>query len=84
MDRPVELHRNPRVVPFGAEGGAMRDEPKAEPTPAPEAIRVDDPYDLLDWAIYFSVSRERIREAVAAVGPVVEDVKRYLGKDRRV
>lgn len=45
-----------------------------------ELIRVEDPCDLRDWAIYFSVSRERLREAVLAVGPAMEDVKHFLGK----
>ena len=45
-----------------------------------EQIHVEDPHDLLDWAIYFSLSREKLRAAVAAVGPGVEDVKRFLGK----
>lgn len=43
-------------------------------------IHVEEIHDLRDWAIYFSVSKEKLREAVAAVGPRVEDVKRYLGK----
>ncbi len=45
-----------------------------------ELIHIEDPYDLRDWAIYFSISRERLREAVLAVGPAVEDVKHFLGK----
>jgi hypothetical protein len=45
-----------------------------------EWINVHEPYELRDWAIYFSVSRMKIAEAVMAVGPMVEDVKRYLGK----
>lgn len=45
-----------------------------------EWINVDEIHDLRDWAIYFSVSKERIREAVAVVGPKVDDVKQYLGK----
>jgi hypothetical protein len=51
--------------------------PRAE---ASETVNVDEPYELRDWAIYFSVSRERVREAVLAVGPGLEDVKQYLGK----
>lgn len=43
-------------------------------------INIHDPSELRDWAIYFSVSREKIEEAVIAVGPMVEDVKRYLKK----
>lgn len=45
-----------------------------------EQINVNQPYDLRDWAIYFSVSQEKIKAAVLIVGPDVEDVKRYLGK----
>ena len=43
-------------------------------------IRVEDARDLMDWALYFSVSKARVREAVAAVGPWAEDVKRFLGR----
>jgi hypothetical protein len=43
-------------------------------------INIHEPSELRDWAIYFSVSREKIEEAVLAVGPMVEDVKRYLKK----
>lgn len=49
-------------------------------TEGQEWIHVEDLHDLRDWAIYFSVSKEKLREAVEAVGPRVEDVKRYLGK----
>ena len=45
-----------------------------------ELIHVDELHDLRDWAIYFSVSKERLKAAVMAVGPRVDDVKRYLGK----
>lgn len=45
-----------------------------------EKINVHQPYDLRDWAIYFSVSQEKLKTAVGIVGPVVGDVKRYLGK----
>lgn len=46
----------------------------------PGLINVHEPNELRDWAIYFSVSREKLEEAVLAVGPMVEDVKRYLKK----
>ncbi len=45
-----------------------------------EMINIDEIHDLRDWAIYFSVSKEKLKEAVGAVGPRVEDVKRHLGK----
>lgn len=54
-----------------------------EATDQPEdqgLINIHEPDDLRDWAIYFSVSREKIKEAILAVGPVVEDVKHFLGK----
>lgn len=43
-------------------------------------ININQIYDLRDWAIYFSVSKEKLKEAVEAVGPKVEDVRQYLGK----
>lgn len=43
-------------------------------------INIYEPKELRDWAIYFSVSREKITEAVISVGPMVEDVKLYLKK----
>ena len=58
----------------------MPEDLQSRPAQDQERIHVDRPYDLWDWAIYFSVSRERIRDAVSAVGPRVEDVKRFLGK----
>ncbi|BDU70261.1 hypothetical protein GETHOR_23620 [Geothrix oryzae] len=45
-----------------------------------ERINVHQPYDLRSWAIRFSVSTEKIQQAVLVVGPVVKDVKRYLRK----
>ena len=45
-----------------------------------EMINIEEIHDLRDWAIYFSVSKEKLKEAVRAVGPRVEDVKRHLGK----
>ncbi|HJW71740.1 MAG TPA: DUF3606 domain-containing protein [Geothrix sp.] len=43
-------------------------------------INIHDLHDLRDWAIYFSVSKEKIKESVLTVGPMVEDVKKHLGK----
>lgn len=58
----------------------MPDNLKVRQPEEQEWINIHEPYELRDWAIYFSVSREKIRESVMAVGPLVEDVKRYLGK----
>ena len=58
----------------------MPDDLMRRPPEDREWINVDEIHDLRDWAIYFSVSKDRIREAVAVVGPKVDDVKQYLGK----
>lgn len=58
----------------------MPDELMSHEADGQELVHVDQIHDLRDWAIYFSVSRERLREAVLAVGPAMEDVKHFLGK----
>jgi hypothetical protein len=58
----------------------MPDERMSPGTDGQELVHVDHIHDLRDWAIYFSVSKEKLKAAVAAVGPRVEDVRRYLGK----
>lgn len=42
-------------------------------------INVNEPYELQYWSEKLGVSRDRLKEAVAAAGPVVENVKSYLG-----
>lgn len=57
----------------------------AQAVPYPEddeRINVHQPRELRDWAIYFSVSREKVTQAVGIVGPRVKDVKRYLDNKR--
>ncbi|GLH71306.1 hypothetical protein GETHPA_28390 [Geothrix rubra] len=58
----------------------MPDELMSHEADGQELVHVDQIHDLRDWAIYFSVSKEKLKAAVAAVGPRVEDVRRYLGK----
>jgi division protein CdvB (Snf7/Vps24/ESCRT-III family) len=41
-------------------------------------INVNESYELQYWSEKLNVSRERLQEAVAAVGTLVEDVKKYL------
>jgi hypothetical protein len=53
---------------------------KSRPPEDREMINVHQIYDLRDWAIYFSVSKEKLMRAVEAVGPRVDDVRRFLGK----
>lgn len=68
-------------APIQSKGGCVLDNNLELPRPdGREMINVHQPYELRDWAIYFSVSPDKIKAAVLIVGPAVEDVKRYLGK----
>lgn len=70
--RAIVLHPSPKgPVPENLETCGSKPQ---------EWINIHEPYELRDWAIYFSVSRMKIAEAVMAVGTKVEDVKRFLGK----
>ncbi len=44
-----------------------------------DRINAQEDYELEYRAKEWGVSKERIREAVQKVGPMVEDVKRHLG-----
>ena len=68
------------MTPVSFSGEGMPDELVGRGADGEELVHVDQIHDLRDWAIYFSVSKEKLRAAVAAVGPRVEDVRRYLGK----
>ena len=43
-------------------------------------INVNQDHELQYWSEKWNVSKERIKQAVAAVGVMVADVKKYLGK----
>ena len=43
-----------------------------------EHINVDQDHELSYWTVKFGVSRERLREAVAAVGPMRKAVEQHL------
>ena len=45
----------------------------------PKQINVNQDWELNLWSKKFGVSKDRIKEAVKAVGPWVKDVKEYLG-----
>lgn len=42
-------------------------------------INVNEPWELDYWTKTLKVTPERLRLAVKAVGPMVDDVKRHLG-----
>jgi len=46
-------------------------------------INLSEDYEAEDWSRSFGVTRERLREAVAAVGDRAEDVRDWLERGRR-
>ena len=47
-------------------------------------IDVDDPVDCEIWARYFEVTLEDLHEAVRAVGTMGDEVRCFLGRERRL
>ena len=45
-----------------------------------QRIDVNQEHECRYWSNKFGVSAERLRQAVKQVGPLVEDVRNYLGK----
>jgi hypothetical protein len=43
-----------------------------------DRINVDEDYELRDWSKRLGVTPEQLTAAVAVVGPMAEDVRRYL------
>lgn len=41
-------------------------------------ININESYELQYWSEKMNVTKERLKEAVAAVGPNVDDVRDYL------
>jgi hypothetical protein len=45
----------------------------------PKKINIGQPHEIEYWTKELGVSEEKLREAVKAKGPLVKDVKDYLG-----
>jgi predicted DNA-binding protein YlxM (UPF0122 family) len=45
-----------------------------------DRINTSEDYELNDWAKHFGVSKDKIKQAVKKVGPMVKDVERELKK----
>lgn len=58
----------------------MSDNKKEVGKPDRDRINVNEPYELNDWSKKFDVTKERLKEVVKEVGPMVKDVKKELGK----
>ena len=41
-------------------------------------ININQDYELRDWSKKFGVTPDQLKEAVKAVGPVADDVRRHL------
>ena len=58
----------------------MADDKTKTGKPDRDRINVSEDYELRDWSKKFGVTPERLKEAVAEVGPMVSDVAKYIGK----
>jgi hypothetical protein len=44
-------------------------------------INIAEDYELRDWAARFHITPERLKDAVTKVGPMAENVAKYLQKE---
>jgi len=58
----------------------MADDKTKTGKPDRDRIGLSEDYEVRDWAKKFSVSEERLRQAVKKVGPMAKDVAKELGK----
>ena len=58
----------------------MADDPKQTDKPDDTRINILWNHEVSYWSKKFNVSPERLRKAVASVGPMVKDVERQLGR----
>ena len=58
----------------------MADDSKKTGRQDDERINPDQDHELAYWSQKFGVSREELRKAVQAAGPMVKDVQRHLNR----
>ena len=58
----------------------MSDNLKIRQPQDPKKINVHEQWELKYWSTKFGVTKERLKQAVKAVGSQVNDVKIHLGK----
>jgi hypothetical protein len=56
----------------------MADDKRKTGKPDRDQINVDEDYELRDWSKRLGITPAQLTAAVAAVGPMAEDVRRYL------
>lgn len=45
-------------------------------------VNVHEPYEVRDWCAKYGCTESQLRQAVNAVGPMADDVERYLRQHR--
>lgn len=58
----------------------MSDDKKNTGSPDRDRINVNEDYELQYWTMRLGVSAEELRNAVKAVGPTAETVRKHLSK----
>jgi hypothetical protein len=58
----------------------MSDDKKNTGSPDRDRINVNEDYELQYWTMRLGVSAEELRNAVKAVGPSAETVRKHLSK----
>ena len=85
-ERPSQLFLEPRLSVQGflrgktTEDPPMSDDKTKTGKPDRDRINVNEDYELRDWSQKFGITAERLKEAVAKVGPMAADVRKHLGK----
>jgi len=58
----------------------MADDRSKIGTPDRDRININELSDLQDWSNKFGVPPDRLKEAVAKVGPMASEVAKFLGR----
>ena len=59
----------------------MPDDPTKRGKHDRERINIHETYELRHWVERFNISPDRLKDAVAKVGPMAENVAKYLQKE---
>lgn len=58
----------------------MADNLKIRQPEDPKKININQDWEVKEWTKELGVSETKLKAAVKEVGPIVKDVKKYLGK----
>jgi hypothetical protein len=58
----------------------MADDKSKIGKPDRDQININELYELQNWSNKFGVSPDRLKEAVAKVGPMASEVAKFLGR----